>query len=287
MEKIRNNIKLLFLTVLIGIAVLVWYAVFYVGDRKNLLFTVFDVGQGDAIFLEIGRTQILIDGGPDEKILSKLGRALPFWDRSLDALILTHPHADHLTGLLEVLKRYDVGMVFETKVNHSIPEYEEWHRVLRGKNIQTIIAEAGQKIHISPVAYITILAPRKHFAGESPKNIHDAMIVGRLNYKSTSALLMGDAEKMLEYQMIFFEGASIDSDVLKVGHHGSKTSTSEKFLRAVSPEIAVISAGRKNRYGHPHQAVLDRLKLFGITTYRTDEGGDLKFMSDGTVFARE
>lgn len=284
MEKIRNNIKLLFLTVLIGIAVLVWYAVFYVEDRKNLLFTVFDVGQGDAIFLEIGRTQILIDGGPDEKILSKLGRALPFWDRSLDALILTHPHADHLTGLLEVLKRYDVGMVFETKVNHSIPEYEEWHRVLRGKNIQTIIAEAGQKIHISQGAYITILAPRRHFIGESPKNIHDAMIVGKLHYGSRTLLLMGDAEKMLEYQMIFFEGASIDSDVLKVGHHGSKTSTNEEFLRVVSPEIAVISAGRKNRYGHPHQEVIDRLKNFGIQILRTDEKGDIRIISDGKFF---
>src|SRR3990167_5858764 len=105
---------------------------------------------------------------------------------------------------------------------------------------------------MAPNAYVDILAPRENFAGESPGNVHDAMIVAKLHFGATSALLTGDAEKITEYKLVFFEGARLDSDILKVGHHGSKTSTTEDFLRTVSPKMAIISSGRKNRYGHPH-----------------------------------
>ncbi|MBI2056395.1 MAG: MBL fold metallo-hydrolase [Candidatus Sungbacteria bacterium] len=281
MEKIRNNIKSVFIATFLGSAALIWYLVFYFEARQNLLFTVFDVGQGDAIFLELGGKQILIDGGPDEKILSKLGRRMPFWDRYIDLLILTHPHADHLTGLLEVVKRYDVGMILETKVNYTTPEYEEWRRLLKKKNINIVVAQAGQVVRMAPNAYVDILAPRENFAGGSPGNVHDAMIVAKLHFGASSALLTGDAEKITEYKLVFFEGARLGSDILKVGHHGSKTSTTEDFLRTVSPKIAIISSGRKNRYGHPHQEVIDRLKDFGVHVLRTDEKGDIKMKSDG------
>lgn len=285
MEKIYTNKKIIFLGTLVAAAVLVWYLVFYFEARKNLLLTVFDVGQGDAIFIEFpGGTQILIDGGPDEKILSKLGRTLPFWDRSLDLLILTHPHADHVTGLFEVLKRYDIGMVLESGVHHSIPEYDEWRRLIEEKKVKRIVAEAGQVIRIASEAYIRILAPRKSFAGESPKNVHDAMVVAKLYYGASSTLLTGDMEKIIEYQLLFFNPENLDSDVLKVGHHGSKTSTTKEFLQAVSPEVAIISAGRKNRYGHPHQEVINRLHDFGIKILRTDKTGDIRMTSNGMNF---
>lgn len=288
MDYVHVNKKIIFSGTLFALAALVWYLVFYVEARKNLMLTVFNVGQGDAIFIESpGGTQILIDGGPDEKILSKLGRHLPFWDRSIDLLILTHPHADHLTGLLEVLKRYNVGIVLEANVNHSIPEYEEWRRLLKEKQVRVVTAEAGQKIRLAPDAYADILAPRENFFGTSPNNVHDAMVVAKLHYGGATALFMGDAEKIAEYKLMFFEGETIDSDILKVGHHGSKTSTTEEFLRAVSPEFAIISAGRKNRYGHPHQEVVDRLKNFGIPVLRTDEIGDIRMESDGRRFFRE
>lgn len=261
-----------------------WYAVFYFDARQNLLVTFFDVGQGDAIFIEKGRSQILIDGGPGASVLSKVGQALPFWDRSIDLLILTHPHADHLDGLLEVLKRYEVAMVMDSGVSHSIPEYAEWRKIIQEKNIQIVRPQAGQNILIVGEVSIDILAPMKDFFGMSPKHIHDAMVVMRLSHGENSLLLTGDAERALEYELLETASSGLDSDILKVGHHGSKTSSTEKFLAAVSPEIAVIQSGKKNRYGHPAQEVLDRLAARGARILRNDISGDIVLRSDGRTF---
>lgn len=279
-----RNFKWYFILCLGAVAGLIWFAIFQLEAYSGkLILDVFDIGQGDGIFIQVDSNQVLIDGGPNNTILPKLATIMPFWDHSIDLLILTHPHADHVDGALEVLKRYDIGMVIESGVNHSIPEYDEWHKLLREKGIKVIIAKTGQRIRLAPAAYLDILMPFKSFVGVSPKNVHDAMIVSRLYYGSTTALLMGDAEKPLEYQLIF-SGTNLKSDILKIGHHGSKTSTSDDFLKAVSPQYAVISVGRKNRYGHPYQEVLDRLKSFGITLFRTDQDGDVEFVSDGQIF---
>jgi beta-lactamase superfamily II metal-dependent hydrolase len=128
-----------------------------------------------------------------------------------------------------------------------------------------------------------VLSPFEDSGGVSLKNPHDATVSTKLIYGDTSLLFMGDAEKEIEYRLVAEEGMGLQSDILKVGHHGSKTSSAEVFLRAVWPEIAVISVGRKNRYGHPHQEVLDRLSAMGIQVLRTDVEGDLKFVSDGTI----
>lgn len=280
-----SKIKKYFILFLVAIVVVIWYVVFYFEQHQNLLVTFFDVGQGDAALIEIpGGNQVLIDGGPDKKILSKLGRALPFWDREIDLLILTHPHADHLDGLLEVLKKYDVGMVIESGVNHSVPEYQEWPEILKEKKIKIVTASAGQKLLLGKNVKMDILSPFKNFSGQTVKNVHEATVASRLSYGKNSILFMGDAEKSLEYQMIF-QGEKLDSDILKAGHHGSKTSSSEEFLKAVSPQAAIISAGRKNRYGHPHQEVLERLEKFGIKIFRTDLDGDIYLKSDGDMYS--
>jgi len=280
-EKIKKNFYLIMLLMLTGTTTFIWYAVFYFASRQNLLVTFFDVGQGDAIFIEVpGGHQILIDGGPNNKILTKLGGTLPPWDRSIDLLILTHPHTDHLAGLLEVLKRYRVEMVLETGVNYSLPEYEEWRRLLKEKKVKVIRAEMGQRIRLSPSAYLDVLSPFENFEGLSPKNVHDAMIIAKLIYASTTALFMGDAEKSLEYRLLF-SGVNVASDILKVGHHGSKTSSAEEFLRAVAPQVAVIQVGHKNRYGHPAQEVLDRLAAAGAKILRNDLDGDIRIVSKG------
>lgn len=266
---------------------IVWSAVFYAEARRGRVFLhVLDIGQGDAIFIEAPNgNQVLVDGGPDAAVVARLGEVMPFWDRSLDLLILTHPHADHLDGLLEVFKRYDVGAVLETGVNHTIPEYDEWHKLLGAKGVEAAVARVGQKARLAAGAYLDVLAPFEDWRGKSPKDIHDAMVVLKLVYASTTALLMGDAERPLERKLIA-SGADLDVDILKVGHHGSKTSTSEEFLRVATPDVAVISAGRKNRYGHPHQEVMDRLKSLGIATLRTDRDGGIVFASDGKSFRR-
>lgn len=289
MDKIKVAVRRFSLFVLLLVVVLVWYAVFYFDAHQGLLVTFLDIGQGDSIFIEAPNgNQILVDGGPGDKILAKLGQALPFWDRSIDLLILTHTHADHLDGLLEVLKRYQIGAVLESGASYSLPEYEEWHRLLKEKNVPIIIAQRGQKIIFagSEVGELDIFSPFENFVGVSLKNPHDANIVSRLSYGKNSFLLMGDAEKPLEYRLLWADSGILKSDVLKVGHHGSKTSSAEEFLQAVSPKIAVIQVGRKNRYGHPTQEVLDRLSSLGIKILRTDLDGDINFVSDGFSLTR-
>lgn len=284
MQKFIRNAGVILLLMLGASAAVIWSAVFYLESRQNLLVTFFDVGQGDAILVESAGHQILIDGGPGDRILSKLGKEMPFWDRDIDLLILTHPHADHLDGLLEVLKRYEVKMVLETGVEHSIPEYQEWREALKSKNAEVVTARFGQRVNIGPGAFLDILSPRKHYAGRTVKNLHEVNIVSRLVYGETSILLMGDAERSLEYRLLLEEPYLVDSDILKVGHHGSKTSSSDDFLKAVSPEVTIIQVGRKNRYGHPAQEVLDRLAAVGARILRNDLDGDIKIESDGVAY---
>ncbi len=288
MEAIKKNVGIIFLCILAVVASLVWHTVFYLEAHRNLLVTFFDVGQGDAIFIEVPNgNQILIDGGPNERILTKLGRVLPFWDRSIDMLILTHPHADHLDGLVEVLKRYDVGMVVESGAEHSIPEYQEWRKLLKESGADVVMARAGQRINVGRGIVLDVLSPFDDFDVKTAKDPHDAMVVTRLRHGENSILLMGDAEKSIEYRLLFESGLkfySLKSKILKVGHHGSKTSTSEEFLRAVSPEVALIQVGKKNRYGHPRQEVLDRLATAGIRLLRNDIDGDIRLESDGLSY---
>lgn len=281
MEKIKKHAGIIFLGVLVSMVAATWYAVFHFSSRQYLRVTFFDVGQGDAIFIETpGGNQILIDGGPDERILAKLGGALPFWDRSLDLLIATHPHADHLAGLVAVLERYDIAMVMESGAGYGTPEYEDWQGLLKKYAVPVIAARRGTRVNAGDGVVLDILSPADDavIAAHAP---HDANIVARLAHGETTLLLTGDAEKMLERRLLFEASALLDSDILKVGHHGSKTSSTEEFLKAVSPDIAIISAGRKNRYGHPHQEVMERFKKLGIPVSRTDREGDIAIESDG------
>ena len=276
------SILILFLT-----ACIVWYLVFYYEARAGkMIVHIFDVGQGDGIFIEAPDGNIiLIDGGPDKTILSKIGQTLLPWNRTIDLAILTHPHADHLDGLFEVLKRYDITMVLEAGVPYSTPEYREWNDLLETRHIPVVIARSGQKIIIGDSEY-DVFAPLEDFQLTSPKNIHDSMVTGKLSFASSSVLFMGDAEKKLEYRLIA-NGFDLQSDILKVGHHGSKTSTSPDFVARVSPFYAVISLGRKNKYGHPHQTTLDTLKNAGVSILRTDEDGDITLVSDGQKFEKQ
>ncbi len=288
MEKIKINIRSIFLAALAAAVVIIWYALFYYESRLDLLVTFFDVGQGDAIFIEVPNgNQILIDGGPDDRILAKLGRTVPFWDRTIDLLILTHPHADHLNGLLEVAKRYQVATVIESGVPHSISEYEEWRTLLEKKRVPVTHARTGMRIDAGRGVAFDILAPAAD-AVVNAAQPHDANVVSRLTHGETSILLTGDAEKQMEYRLVFEsldpQFLVLDSDILKVGHHGSKTSSSEEFLAAVSPDIAIIQAGRKNRFGHPAPEVLERLETSGARILRTDRDGDIRFWSDGARY---
>lgn len=282
------KIRLFILGSLAVCVALLWYAVFFVEAHRNLEVHFFDVGQGDAILVQVpnGNT-ILIDGGPSNAILAKLGHALPFWSRTIDLMILTHPHADHLDGLVEVVRRYRVRRVLDSGVLYSTPEFQEWRELLKQNNVEAIIARRGEIINAGSGVWLDVLTPFEDYEGRSVKNPHDANIVMRLAYASTTILFMGDAEKPIEYRLISETPNALRSDILKVGHHGSKTSSTEDFLRAVSPRLAIISVGRKNRYGHPTQEVLGRLQAPGIKVFRTDLDGDIAIESNGKDFLRE
>ena len=287
MKKIKKYAPVIFLSVLaLGVAG-IWHQVFYFETHQNLIVSFFDIGQGDSIFIEApDGNQILIDGGPSDAVLAKLGSVMPFWDRSIDLVILTHAHVDHVAGLVEVLKRYRVDRVLESGEAYSTPEYQEWHNLIQEKNIPVTIAAAGEEVRAG-VLGISVLSPFENENGVSFKNPHDANVSARLAYGSTSVLFMGDAEKQIEYRLAYEHPGELSSDILKVGHHGSKTSTSEEFVKRVRPKFAVISVGRKNRYGHPNQQTLDTLQKFSISVLRTDLDGDVSFVSNGVLFLKQ
>ena len=240
-----------------------------------------DVGQGDAILIKSPFGQnILIDGGPDSKVIEGLGKNLPFWDKRIDLMVLTHPHDDHVTGLIEVIKRYSVKKILYTGVIHSAPNYLAWLAVIRERKIPLVIIDRPQKIVLGDDCYMEIIYPRKNFLAQETDNLNNSSIVARLVYGQTKFLLMGDAEIEVEKELLA-DGADLSAQVLKVGHHGSDTSSGEEFLKAVSPQIAVIQVGEDNDFGHPSLRILKRLERAGAEILRTDKNGTVSLISDG------
>ncbi len=259
---------------------LAWYAVFEISSQ-SLKVVFFDIGQGDAIFIETPkRTQILIDGGPSKKIVEKLGQELPFFDRTIDFIIATHPDSDHISGLVEVLKSYRVDLVGGTGIKGSTAEFQEFSNEIEENKSGKVVLRKGQKIFIGKNLYFEVLAPLEDFEGKTAKDYNTSSLVLKMAYGKSTFLFTGDAPISIEKKLAE-EGSDISSQVLKIGHHGSKTSTSDLFLEKVSPEIAVIQVGKDNRYGHPSPEVLERLAKYGIKVMRTDQVGDIKLFSNG------
>lgn len=285
MEKVKK-IYWQLLIILGVLTALTWLAYFSLRPDYKLHVNFYDVGQGDSIFIETYQgNQILIDGGPDLSVLQKLGRDLPFYDRTIDLIILTHPHADHTVGLIEVLKRYKVKHVMLTRVNYDTQTYKRFLDLLEEKKIQTTIALAGQKVFLDDSTILRILHPFFDLSGQNFKEMNETSIVSRLSFGATDFLLTGDASKKNERDIIA-QGYSVEAEILKVGHQGSRTSSGISFLNMVDPEYAVISVGADNRYGHPHQEVLTNFQNADIPVFRTDEKGDIRFVSDGESFKR-
>jgi competence protein ComEC len=261
-----------------------WIVVFDLRSHKFLEVNFFDVGQGDAIFVEAPtRHQILIDGGPSPKIIEKLAREIPFWDRSIDLIILTHPEKDHITGLLEVLKRYKVENILWTGIVRDIPECKEWLNLIEKEKANVKIAKAGQKISCKNCKWkIEIFYPFESLEGMEFEDSNNTSIVSKLIFGDSSFLFTGDIYKDVE-ESLTLTSFDLNSKILKVAHHGSKTSSSENFLEKVLPEVAIISVG-ENKYGHPNKETLEILEKYGIRVLRTDREGDIKIISDGKKY---
>ncbi|MDA0987604.1 MAG: ComEC/Rec2 family competence protein [Chloroflexi bacterium] len=251
----------------------------------QLHVTFLDVGQGDAIFIVTpeGR-QVLIDGGPDpQRILSLLGERVPFWDHSLDLLVLTHPHEDHVAGLLEVLQRYRVDLVLEREFDYPAPEYASWRAILAERGVPVMQAIAGQQIKLEECLVLDVMYPPDRLLTGTSSDVNNASVVTRLVYGETSFLFTGDLHWDGESYLLH-SSVPLQSTVLKVAHQGSRTSTSLAFVREVSPQVAVIPVGEDNRFGHPHQETLDTLAglLDEDRILITSIHGNVKLVSDGS-----
>jgi competence protein ComEC len=269
---------LLFLFLLVA-NLAVWREVYFLHQQK-LKISFFDVGQGDSILIETPeRHFILIDGGPDHTVLEKIGESLPFYQRKIDLIVLTHPHADHLHGLVSALERYQVDQVLWTGVDCSTSLCRRWESLLADHD-QVFIALAGQRIKSKSV-FIDVLYPLQSINRYLLSDQNDGSIVLKLNYGRHGFLFTGDALPSNENELMAAWQDYLKSNVLKVAHHGSRFSSQEDFLDMVDPELAVVQVGEGNRYGHPAPEVLERLLVRGIDLRRTDQDGDIKIISDG------
>ncbi len=236
----------------------------------------FDIGQGDsALIVSPTGKQAVIDTGPDLSSLERIAERMPFFDRSIDLLILSHPNLDHIAATPELLTRYSVGSVLITGTPYRLGAYERALAIIREKGIPVIAVHPSQSIHFGDGLSIDMLWPPQGSWGRAWKNVNNASVVARVRFGEHAALFTGDIESDAESALLQ-SGIDISAEVLKVAHHGSRTSTSTGFLLAVHPSLAVISVGARNRFGHPRQETLSRLSHYGIPFKRTDIDGTVE-----------
>ncbi len=250
-------------------------------DKLHVSFL--DVEQGDAILIQKGNQQVLVDGGPSPQAISlELGNQMPFWDRTIELVVLTHPDSDHLAGLVEVLQRFQVKQVLYPDLESESPLYDEWLKLIEAKNMKHTIAQAGQQIDLGKGAVIKVLHPQIAYLTGTESDIDNNGVVLRLSMDDVSFLLTADIRQEAEFELIA-DRVDLSSTVLKVAHHGSDTSTTPEFLAVVNPRLAVISVGTDNKFGHPSDEVLEKLKgrLAPENIYRTDRHGTIEFITDG------
>lgn len=251
----------------------------YSVENQNFKLITCDVGQGDAILAVYGSTQILTDGGPDSRVLDCLGKYMPYWDREIELVVLTHPDKDHFGGLIGVLERYQVNTILKSKAMGGSQEYQALENLIGGKGIRVIYAKEGLSIGLGKI-YLDILSPKDTNIGVNQENqLNNYSIVTELRFLNFKALLTGDIE-IEGINELLIDGKIKDVDYLKVPHHGSKNNISTGLLKFSNPEVAVISVG-KNSYGHPNKEVLDLLNRYQIKYFRTDQKGDVLITTNG------
>ncbi len=264
----------------------VWYALYLIkhDGEGTLTFAMLNIGQGDALFIQ-GPTglQMLIDAGPNTgAVLRELPKVMPWWDRSIDVALETHPDADHMGGFIDVFERYKVGAFITPGVVKHNTTTDALDKGVDAERVPIYVARRGMVIDIGGGAYVRVLYPDVDVSGWGEKT-NDGSIVAQLVYGSTTVMLTGDAAFETEDKLVE-AGERLESDILKVGHHGSKTSTGDVFIKAVRPSVAVVSAGANNMYGHPTQDVLNRLAAAGVHVWRTDQHGTIVCTSNAVVF---
>ncbi len=283
------KIRLLVLGLIFGVVLFCLTGNLFLGQQSASIFSAnkdgyltvafLDVGQGDSIYIETpDGVQMLIDGGADSSVLRALAKQMPILDRSLDVMLATHSDKDHIGGLIDVIKRYQIKTVVKTNNKNDTSVSEEFDRQVLSENAEIVFAQSGQQYQLGASTTLLILSPEGNAENWESNT---ASIVAQLQYGEIEFVLTGDAPINIEDYIAKSFGYLIESEVLKLGHHGSRTSTSDLFLDTIKPEYAIVSAGRDNSYGHPHKEVVSKLELRGINILNTAEEGTIVFRSDG------
>jgi len=272
-----RSVRLHFSVSLIGTIAVVIFSVFALrsGTAKTPVLHFFDVGQGDSIHFRLPNgTDVLVDGGPDSTVLSRLGRSMPYTDRKIEIIALTHPHADHVAGLIDVIKKYDVGEFWFTQVAYDSPVYAELLKELKEKRIpmRVMLDGSGVRIPGNFSTDISVLAPKN---SQPDSDLNQTSMVLRIEMAGKAALLMGDAGIPVESSLIQEYGSLLRADVLKAGHHGSSDASSQGFIQAVNPQLAIISVGEDNAYGQPAESTLQHFADARVPVFRTDQNGSI------------
>jgi competence protein ComEC len=259
--------------------VLVWLAAIQAPDGLLHVFFL-DVGQGDAILIQTpGGRQVLVDGGPSPAQLAwQVGRHTPFWDRDLDVVVLTHPDGDHMNGLVPLVERYAVALVLDSSASAQAPEAQPWLAALNRRGMRRETAQRGLRLHLGDGVWLDVLHPPAQLLAGTGADDNNNSTVIRLGYGRVCFLLTGDLEMGGE-AVLMSSGQPVQCPALKVSHHGSAGATSEAFVAAVAPQVAIIQVGADNRYGHPAPELMKRLSSARI--YRTDQDGTIEVTSDG------
>jgi len=296
--KNKKIFKIIYVSLILLIIISIIFFWQYYNPKNNLEVTFLDIGQGDATLIKTPFNQnILIDVGADFKIIQELSKNIAWWDKTIDLIIISHPHDDHIGGIIDVLRRYNIGQIIYTGVLYDAPVYLEFLELAQAKNIDLIIANKPQTITLGDNCKIDILYPFESYQNKQVNNLNNSSVVSKLDCANKKFLFSGDAELETEEELVNYltpnpspskgEGRTpidLQADVFKASHHGSDTSNSQEFLEQILPKIVVISVGQDNNFGHPSRRSLKRFERIGASIYRTDLDGAVKFIvRDGEI----
>jgi competence protein ComEC len=278
-NKKRNKKIIIILALLSGI---IYFSSLYFFEKEKgyLKVSFIDIGQGDAIFIRTPeKHNVIIDFG-DPKGISDLEKIIPWWEKEIDLIIITHPHDDHIAGIPEIIKRYKVKKIIYTGVNYESSSYSKLLKKIEKEKIPLMLPHKNQVINLGDNCNLSIIFPQENLYKKNVSNLNNSSIVSQLNCNNSKFLFTGDAELEAE-DKILERNIDIKSDVLKVGHHGSISSSQKTFLKKVSPLIAIIMVGENNSHNHPHLRIIRRLESLKIKILRTDLNGSITIISDG------
>jgi len=281
-KKNYGKISLIFFSLILFFITFYLYNVLHTTDILKVSFL--DIGQGDALIIESPtHKQIMIDGGPNDIVIRKLSSEMNFFDKDIDAIIATHPDADHITGFIPVLEKFNVKNIIETYLKGHTQTFSLLENKIENANknngANRYVAHKGDVIDLGGGVTLTFIFPSKN--NQNEKDTNEASLVALLNYKENNFLFMGDLPKDKEDEVLNSNLVPRNITVLKVGHHGSDTSSSDKFINYLKPTYSILSVGKNNRYGHPKESVVEILKKYSQSVMSTIDYGSITFETDG------